>query len=218
MKLDIVNPPTLFFFSVVLVVLAPFSSHVNFRVCPYLQNRLLVMILMGFPSDSVVKNLLAMREMQEMGVWSLGREDPWRRAWQPTPVFLPGESHGQRSLAGYSPWGQKQSNTTEWLRHTYSIGVGNGNPLQCSCLENPMDRGAWQATVHGITKSWIRLNKMIPFLNYSWLSVIFYHLTNSNLLLKICLYCENTDPQNILTIVTPLEKMYLSSSGILFNG
>ena len=38
---------------------------------------------------------------------------PWRRAWQPTPVFLPGEYHGQRNLAGYSPWGHKESNTTE---------------------------------------------------------------------------------------------------------
>ena len=38
---------------------------------------------------------------------------PWRRAWQPTPVFLPGESHRQRSLAGYSPWGHKESGTTE---------------------------------------------------------------------------------------------------------
>ena len=40
-------------------------------------------------------------------------EIPWRRAWLPTPVFLPGESHGQRSLAGYSPWGGKESDTTE---------------------------------------------------------------------------------------------------------
>ena len=40
---------------------------------------------------------------------------PWRRKWQPTPVFLPGESHGQRNLAGYSPWGHKESHTTEWL-------------------------------------------------------------------------------------------------------
>ena len=39
----------------------------------------------------------------------------WRRAWQPTPVFLPGESHGQRSLVGYSPWGRKESDTTERL-------------------------------------------------------------------------------------------------------
>ena len=41
---------------------------------------------------------------------------PWRRAWQPTPVFLPGESHGQRSLMGYSPWGHNESDTTERLR------------------------------------------------------------------------------------------------------
>ena len=40
---------------------------------------------------------------------------PWRRAWQPTPVFLPGESHGQRSLVSYSPWGRKELDTTEWL-------------------------------------------------------------------------------------------------------
>ena len=45
-------------------------------------------------------------------------EFPWRRKWQPTPVFLPGEFHGQRSLMGYSPWGPKELDTTEWLTHT----------------------------------------------------------------------------------------------------
>ena len=49
---------------------------------------------------------------------SLGREDPLGEEWQPTPVFLPGESHGQRSLVGYSPWGRKKLDTTEWLTHT----------------------------------------------------------------------------------------------------
>ena len=48
-----------------------------------------------------------------MQVQSLGWEDPGRRAWQPTPVFLPGEPHGQRSLAGYSPWDCKELDTTE---------------------------------------------------------------------------------------------------------
>ena len=43
----------------------------------------------------------------------------WRRAWQPTPVFLPGESHEQTSLAGYSPWGPKESDLTEMTGHTY---------------------------------------------------------------------------------------------------
>ena len=50
-----------------------------------------------------------------MQVQSPGQEGPWRRAWQPTPVFLPVESHGQRSLVGYSPYGHKESNMTEWL-------------------------------------------------------------------------------------------------------
>ena len=60
----------------------------------------------GFPGGSVVKDLPAMQETQ---VQSLGWEDPlWRRKWQLTPVFLPGKSHGQRSLAGYSPWGCKR--------------------------------------------------------------------------------------------------------------
>ena len=43
------------------------------------------------------------------------RKVPWRREWLPTLVFLPGESHGQRSLVGYSPWGRKESETTEQL-------------------------------------------------------------------------------------------------------
>ena len=117
----------------------------------------------------------------------------WRRKWQPTPVFLPGESQGQRSLAGCSLWGHRESDMSErlpfhfhaleeemathsrvlawkipWMEEpgrlqsmeslsrtrlgeftfTFSlscIGEGNGNPLQCSCLENPRDGGAWWA-------------------------------------------------------------------------
>ena len=131
------------------------------------------------------------------------RQIPWRRKWQPTPVILPGKSHGQGSQAGYSPWGRKELDTIEQLilslffvilttilsvivknqklprrvkaglLRTYgslydglpggsvvknlpanaedlssilgsgrSPGEGNDNPLQYSCLENPMDRGA----------------------------------------------------------------------------
>ena len=76
----------------------------------------------------------------------------WRRKWQPTPVLLPGKSHGGRSLVGYSPWGRKESDTTERLHFLFSfscIGEGNGNPLQCSCLENPRDSRAWWAAVYG---------------------------------------------------------------------
>ena len=53
--------------------------------------------------------------MQEAQSQSLVGKLPWRKKWQPTPVFLPGESHGQRSLAGYSPWGRKESGMTERL-------------------------------------------------------------------------------------------------------
>ena len=62
----------------------------------------------------IVKNLPT---MQETWIQSLGQEDPLEKEWQPTPVFLPGESHGQRSLAGYSPWGRKELDMTEWLTH-----------------------------------------------------------------------------------------------------
>ena len=69
-----------------------------------------------------------------------------RRRWHPTPVLLPGKSQGWRSLVGCSPWGREESDTTEWLHFHFSlscIGEGNGNPLQCSCLENPRDGGAY---------------------------------------------------------------------------
>ena len=75
-----------------------------------------------------------------------------RRQWQPTPVLLPGKSHGQGSLVGCSPWGSWELDMTEWLHFHFllsCIGEENGNPLQCSCLENPRDRGAWWAAVFG---------------------------------------------------------------------
>ena len=62
--------------------------------------------------SQMVKNMPAMQETQ---VQSLGREDPWQRKWQPTSVFLPEEFLGQRRLVGYSPWGCKESDTTEQL-------------------------------------------------------------------------------------------------------
>ena len=58
----------------------------------------------------MVKNLPAVQETQ---VQSLGWEEPLEKKWLPTPVFMPGESHGQRSLVGYSPWGCKEWDTTE---------------------------------------------------------------------------------------------------------
>ena len=87
----------------------------------------------------------------------------WRRQWHPTPVLLPGKSHGQRSLVGCCLWGLIESDTTERLHFHFSlscIGEGNGNPLQCSCLENPREGGAWWAAVYGVALSRTRLKHL----------------------------------------------------------
>ena len=86
-----------------------------------------------------------------------------RRQWQPTPVLLPGKSHGQRSLVGCSPWGPKELDMPEQLHFHFSlsyIGEGNGNPLPCSCLENPRDGGAWWAAVSGVAQSQTQLKRL----------------------------------------------------------
>ena len=98
----------------------------------------------------------------------------WSRKWQPGPVFLPGNFHGQKILVRDSPWSHKESDMIEQLSiyiyiyiyiyihtHTHThiyMGEGNGNPLQYSCLENLMDRGAWWAAVPRVTKSQTRLS------------------------------------------------------------
>ena len=70
-------------------------------------------VFLGFPGGS---NLPLMGKRPGFDPW-VGKI-PWSRAWQSTPVFLPGESHGRRSLVGYSPQGRKESDTTEWLHFT----------------------------------------------------------------------------------------------------
>ena len=87
----------------------------------------------------------------------------WRRQWHPTPVLLPGKSHGRRSLEGCSLWGLWESDTTERLHFHFSlscIGEGNGSPLQCSCLENPRDGGAWWAAISGVAQSQTQLKRL----------------------------------------------------------
>ena len=103
-------------------------------------------ILPGSLVAQTVKHLPAMQER--------------RKRWHPTPVLLPGESHGWRSLVGCSPWGHEESDITERPHFHFSlscIGEGNGNPLQSSCLENPRDGGAWRAAVYGVAQSQTRL-------------------------------------------------------------
>ena len=103
---------------------------------------------------------------------------PKRRQWHPTPVLLPGKSHGQRSLKGCSPWGRWGSDTTERPHFHFSLscsGEGNGNPLQCSCLENPRDGGAWWAAIYGVAQSQTRLKWLSsrPNLNYQGMKLSF---------------------------------------------
>ena len=110
--------------------------------------------------------------VQSMGSWRVGHKGTtslslftficWRRKWQPTPVFLPGESQGQGSLVGFRLQGRTESDTTERLHFHSSLsfaGEGNGSPLQCSCLENPTDGGAWWAAVYGVAQSRTRLRR-----------------------------------------------------------
>ena len=95
-------------------------------------------------------------------IYSKELDGPMRVLWrrQCIPVFLPGKSHGWRSLEGCSPWGRWESDTTERLHFHFSlscIGEGNGNPFQCSSLENPRDGGAWWAAVCGVAQTRTRL-------------------------------------------------------------
>ena len=86
-----------------------------------------------------------------------------RRQWHPTPVLLPGKSHGWRRLVGCSPWGSEESDTTKQLHFHFSLsctGEGNGNPLQCSCLGNPRDGGARWAAIYGVAQSRTRLKRL----------------------------------------------------------
>ena len=87
----------------------------------------------------------------------------WRRQWHPTPVLLPGKSHGWRSLVGCSPRGREESDATERPHFHFSLSSireGNGNPVQCSCLENPRDGGACWAAIYGVAQSWTRLKRL----------------------------------------------------------
>ena len=103
-----------------------------------------------------------------------------RRQWHPTPVLLPGKFHGRKSLVGYSPWGREELDTTErpHFHCLFScIREGNGNPLQCSCLENPRDGRAWWAVVYGVAQSRTQLKRVSSSSSssvYLWLYLTYF--------------------------------------------
>ena len=97
----------------------------------------------------------------------------WRRKRQPTPLLLPGKSHGWRSLVGYSPWGRKESDTTEWLHFLFSlscIGEGNGNPLRVLAWRIPgtgEPGGLPSMGLHGVGHDWSDLAGVAATVSYS---------------------------------------------------
>ena len=114
-----------------------------------------------------------------------------RRQWHPTPALLPGKSHGRRSMVGCSPCGREESDMTKRLPFHFSlscIGEGNGNPVQCSCLENPRDGGAWWAAIYGIAQSRTRLKQLSSSSSSSSsseMTVFNVHVLAGNILLEI---------------------------------
>ena len=99
----------------------------------------------------------------DCGNWKIGGKEIYWFISRISPALLPGKSHGRRSLVGCSSRGREESDTTERLHFYFSlscIGEGNGNPLQCSYLENPRDGEAWWATVYGVAQSRTRLKQL----------------------------------------------------------
>ena len=89
----------------------------------------------------------------------------WRRQWQPTPVLLPGKSHGQRSLVGYSPLGREGHDWVTSLSLSTFMHWRRKWQLQCSCLENPRDGEASWAAVYGVAQSQTRLKRLSSLLS-----------------------------------------------------
>ena len=89
----------------------------------------------------------------------------WRRQWHPTPVLLPGKSHGWRSLVGCSPWGRKESDTTERLPFHFSLFTflhwrRKWQPTPVFLPGESQGRGSLVAAVYGVTQSWTRLKRL----------------------------------------------------------
>ena len=111
----------------------------------------------GFSGGSAVKNLPANAE--DVGLIPASARFPWRRKWQPTPVILPGKSHGQRSQAGCSPWGSKSVEYTEQLNNNKIYSQSHSVLCSAQSLQsrptlcNRMDQSPPGSSVHGILQA-----------------------------------------------------------------
>ena len=109
-------------------------NYYSLNTIVWLVNRKRIKLCFHRNASVVAQMVTNLPTMQETWVQSLGWKIPWRRAGQPTPVFLPGESHRQSSLAGYSPWGCKESDTTEWLTTAHFHQKLGDNRKTCNHL------------------------------------------------------------------------------------
>ena len=115
----------------------------------------------------------------------------WRRRWHPTPVLLPRKSHGRRNLVDCSPWSREESDTTERLHFHFSrTGEGNGNPFQCSCLENPRMGEPGGLAVYGVAQSRTQLKRLSSSSSSSSSSSIETRLLHSWILLLVSTYTK----------------------------
>ena len=124
--------------------------------------------------------------------------------WHPTPVLLPGKFYGQRCLVGCSPWGREESDTTERLHFHFSfscIEEGNSNPLQCSCLENLRDGGAWWISVYGVAQSWTRLKRLSSSSSSSRVNYCSNNVDDMVLEWSFCLFCCCCFPGHAIPLV-----------------
>ena len=177
-----------------VLVLVPACSHCSYSSWVYI-----------FSFRSMVSNYLA-GFLWEINMVLGMKSDQWRQ-WQPTPVLLPGKFRGRRSLVDCSPWGREESDTTEQRHFHFSLsctGEGNDNPLQCSCLENPRDGGAWWAAIYGVAQSRTRLKWLSSSssMKSGQLSYASWELHRCWLL--SCIWNKHGDTLEILVFMCPL--------------